>query len=90
MGRQKIKHETKREKKDFCLWEMQEEGETWEQQQEVCRILKREQQQGLLQKRKERAAKMEPLREKEDNQERVVCGEENRKERAKCCRLWER
>ena len=57
---------------------MQEEGETWEQQQ------------GLLQKRKERAAKMEPLREKEDNQERIVCREENRNERAKCCRLWER
>ena len=55
--------------------------------EEVCCILKREQQQGLLQKRKERAAKMEPLREKEDNQERVVCREENRNERAKCCRL---
>ena len=77
MGRQKIKHETKREKKDFCLWEMQEEGETWEQQQ------------GLLQKRKERAAKMEPLREKEDNQERAVRGEENKMNRVKCCCLSE-
>ena len=58
-----------------------------EEKERVCRILKREQQQGLLQKRKERAAKMEPLREKEDNQERVVHGEENKNERAKCCRI---
>ena len=35
-------------------------------------------------KRIERAAKREPLREKEDSQERVVHGEENRKERIKC------
>ena len=40
--------------------------------------------------KEERAAKRELLREKEDNQERAVRGEENRKESAKCCRLWER
>ena len=33
------------------------------------------------------AAKMGQLREKEDNQERVVHGEENKNERAKCCRI---
>ena len=35
-------------------------------------------------KRIERAAKREPLREKEDSQERVVRGEGNKKERVKC------
>ena len=38
-------------------------------------------------KRIERAAKWEPLREKEDSQERVVYGKENRNERTKCCCL---
>ena len=38
-------------------------------------------------KKKERAAKREPLRDKEDSQERAVREEENRKESAKCCRL---
>ena len=33
------------------------------------------------------AAKMEQLREKEDNQERVAHGEENKNERAKCCHI---
>ena len=32
-------------------------------------------------KRKERSTKREPLREKEDSQERVECGKENRKEK---------
>jgi len=43
----------------------------------------------LLQKRKESAAKRKrkPLREKEDNQEKVVCGEENKNERVKYCCL---
>ena len=41
-------------------------------------------------KRIERAAKREPLREKEDSQERVVHGEENRKERIKCYCLWDK
>ena len=35
--------------------------------------------------KEERAVKKEPLREKEDNQERAVHGEENKNERAKCC-----
>ena len=43
--------------------------------EEVCCILKREQQQGLPHKKKERAAKREPLREKEDSQERELCVE---------------
>ena len=38
-------------------------------------------------KRIERAAKREPLREKKDSQERVVHGEENKKERTKFYRL---
>ena len=38
-------------------------------------------------KKKERTAKRESFREKEDNQERAVHEEENRKERVKCRRL---
>ena len=37
--------------------------------------------------KEDRAAKREPLREKEDNQERAVHGEENKNERAKCYHL---
>ena len=56
--------------------------------EEVCCILKREQQQGLPHKKKERAAKREPLREKEDSQEREsYVWRKNRKESAKCCLL---
>ena len=37
--------------------------------------------------RKKRAAKRKPLRERRQPRKRVVHGEENKKERAKCCRL---
>ena len=51
----------------------------------VCARVKKEE--DAKKEKEERAAKREPLREKEDSQERVVRGEENKKERAKCCRL---
>ena len=41
-------------------------------------------------KKEERAAKRKPLKEKEDSQERVVRGEENKKERVNCYHLWKR
>ena len=37
--------------------------------------------------KEERAAKREPLGEKEDSQERAMHGEKNKKVRAKCCHL---
>jgi len=37
--------------------------------------------------KEERATKSEPLREKEDSQERAMRGKENKKEKAKCCCL---
>ena len=48
-----------------------------------------EQRKRKLQKKEkeDKAAKREPLREKEDSQEGVVCGEENKNEKAKCCCL---
>ena len=90
MGRGKVEHETKREKSDFRLGRTQEERES--------KVLppSRRHREYVQDKRKrkphkkekeERASKREPLREKEDNQERAVRGEENKKERAKCCRL---
>ena len=36
-------------------------------------------------KKKEGAAKREPPRERRQPRKRTVCGEENKKERAKCC-----
>ena len=39
--------------------------------------------------KEERAVKKEPLREKEDNQERAVRGEENKMNRVKYCCLSE-
>ena len=36
-------------------------------------------------KKKERAAKRELPRERRQPRKRTVCGEENKKERAKCC-----
>ena len=55
---------------------------------EVCRILKREQQQGLPHvKKKESRQEGAALREKEDSQKKAVHGEENRKETVNCYHL---
>ena len=90
MGRGKIKCEIKREKRDFHLGGTQEEGES-----KVLPPLRRHReyvQEQIKRKphkkeKKKRADKRELLREKKDSQERAVCGEENKKERVKCCRL---
>ena len=55
MGRGKIKRETKREKRDFRLGEMQEEGES---------MYKSKERGSFTRKKKKRAAKRELLREK--------------------------
>ena len=40
-----------------------------------------------MKEKEEIADKREQLREKEDSQERVMHGEKNKKEKAKCCHL---
>ena len=42
------------------------------------------------QEKRESGHKRELLRKKEDSQKRAMCEEENREEKAKCCRIWER
>ena len=90
MGRGKIKREIKREKRDFHLGGMQEEGESMilpplrRHKEYVQEQIKRK---PHKKEKEKRADKRELLREKKDSQERAVCGEENKKERVKCCRL---
>ena len=68
---------------------MQEEGESKvlppskRHKESICKSKERG---SRTKKKRERAAKREPLREKEDNQERDVHGEEKKK-RVKCCHL---
>ena len=65
MGRGKIKRETKREKRDFRLGKMQEEGES---------MYKSKERGSFTRKKKKRAAKRELLREKRRQpKESCVC-----------------
>ena len=75
-------------KRDFHLGGTQKEGESKvlppskRHKESMCKSKER----GSC-TRKKRETNKEPLKEKEDSQERAVRGEENKKERAKCCRL---
>ena len=89
MGRWKIECETKREKIDFRLGGMQEEGEnkvllpSRRHKESMCKSKKRGS--GTRKKKKREQSRGNRLEKKEDSQERAMRGEENRKERAKCC-----
>ena len=91
MGRGKIERETKREKNDFCLGGMQEEGESKvlpssrRHKESMCKS--KERGRCTRKKKKREQPRGSRLEKKEDSHERAVRGEENKKERAKCCRL---
>ena len=81
--------------KGFSLGGMQEEGESKvllpsrRHKESMCKSKER----GSYtrkKKKEERVAKRKPFKEKEDIQERAMRGEENKKERVKCYRLWKR
>ena len=78
IGRGKIEHETKREKNYFHLGGMQEKRES-----KVLPPLRRYKKSLCKSKgrgdKREREREREPLREKKDNQERAMRGEENKR-----------
>ena len=90
MGRGKIERETKREK-GFSLGRNARgrsvQGTTAFEKTQREYVQEQRKRKPHKKEKEEKAANREPLKEKEDNQERAMRGEENKKERVKCCRL---
>ena len=89
MGRENTKCETKKGKMDFRLGGMQKEGESKvlpplrRHKDSMCKSKERGSR--TRKKKKREQPRRSHLEKKEDNHERAVRGEENKKERAKYC-----